>query len=82
MFRLALREAWRNVADFLASIPVDMNFLQADQTRLCKNMKDWHLNTAIQLSKSSVLKHFMWNVAVLESMWMSLRPGAVEIAAL
>lgn len=28
MFTL-LREAWRNVADFLASRPVDINFLQA-----------------------------------------------------
>lgn len=39
MFTLALREAWRNVADFLESIPVDMNFLQAHQTRLWEHMK-------------------------------------------
>ena len=26
---ILLREAWRNVADFLASRPVDINFLQA-----------------------------------------------------
>lgn len=27
--RFKVREAWRNVADFLASRPVDINFLQA-----------------------------------------------------
>jgi hypothetical protein len=83
MFTL-LREAWRNVADFLASRPVDINFLQtqSDDDKIEQNTKDWHLNAVIQLSKSLVLKHFIWNVAVLESMWISLRPGVVEIAAL
>lgn len=39
MLTLALREACRIVADFLASIPVDINFLQAHQTGLCKTQR-------------------------------------------
>lgn len=45
-------------------------------------MEGAHLKAVIQLLKSSVLKHLIWNVAVFESICMSFRPGAVEIAAL
>ena len=40
MFTL-LREVWRNVADFLASRPVDINFLQTQSDdEMGKNTKD------------------------------------------
>ena len=42
---------------------------------------DAHRNAPIHISKSSMLKHLMWNVAVRESTCMSLRPRAVVIAA-
>jgi len=33
------------------------------------------LRADIQASKSGVLRHRMWNVALLESTWISLRAG-------
>lgn len=39
------------------------------------------LNADIHVLKSSVVRHLMWNVALLESMWISFRPTAVERAA-
>jgi hypothetical protein len=35
----------------------------------------------IQTEKSSNVRHFKWNNVVAESIWMSLRPVAVVIAA-
>lgn len=40
-----------------------------------------NLKAVIHVLKSSVLKHFIWKVAVFESRWMSLRPRTVETAA-
>ena len=39
------------------------------------------LKADIQVEKSSAVRHFKWNNVAAESMCMSLRPGAVVIAA-
>ena len=39
------------------------------------------LRATIHILKSSMQRHLIWNVAVLESMWISFRPGAVDMAA-
>ena len=58
-----------------------MNFLGEGQSRPRPDGTCTDLNASIHWLKSSVLRHLMWKVAVLESRVMSFRPGVLEMAA-